>query len=600
MHPSTSVVVPVMVEAWCLCAGCAVSELGALKKSASPIEVGVKKCDSLPGPMSVRRARFWGSTGEHKLSANASPTKARSEIVSVRLCPIIPGLYLQRKRTNLAGLLPEKYKLSPSPVLRPLLLLFSLHPQTIITIQYHQSPRLRRSSRCSKSPPSPVIPKSSVKITSQDLNASIPTQSRSAHLSVDLNSSPALNSFSSSSLTTANISFQDFPVFTTDPQSPWLPSTNSSLPAQSAQQLQSPESPQQDFVLFDQPQPPNRSTTSLQSQRRHSSHLHNRHQQPVSPAAQNQRVAQLLQAFGHSSSPVNRPTNQFYASSAPSSSTALNKQNRPARPPVPLFSQSTGSVPQQTAKMMNAAGLCTLYLTFRTIRSPVSDVELPEEFTAFDGGANTAFSSPAVPSVFDFGGSSSSSIGNLATISPQDLFAHDNFMSAPNSSALTALTSPSIYNESPEFDGYDVSPNFGSADFDSAADPWFPLFPQENNVTPAQPNSVENSPELKSDEVDSDNQSPAPSRRKSGTSPSTRHSSVAGVNARKRDKPLPPIVIEDPSDIVAMKRARNTLAARKSRERKAAKLEELEDKIAKLEAERDHWKRIALAQTGMQ
>ncbi|KAF5633502.1 Cross-pathway control 1 [Fusarium tjaetaba] len=418
----------------------------------------------------------------------------------------------------------------------------------------------------------------------KDLNASIPTQPpRSAHLSVDLNSSPALNSFSSSSLTTANISSQDFPVFTTDPQSPWLPSTNSSLPAQSAQQLQSPESPQLDFVLFDQPQPPNRSTISLQSQRRHSSHLHNRHQQPVSPAAQNQRVAQLLQAFGHSSSPVNRPTNQFYASSAPSSSTALNKQNRPARPPVPLFSQSTGSVPQQTAKMMNAA-----------------DVELPEEFTAFDGGANTAFSSPAVPSVFDFGGSSSSSIGNLATISPQDLFAHDNFMSAPNSSALTALTSPSIYNESPEFDGYDVSPNFGSADFDGAADPWFPLFPQDNNVAPAQPNSVENSPELKSDEVDSDSQSPAPSRRKSGTSPSTRHSSVAGVNARKRDKPLPPIVIDDPSDIVAMKRARNTLAARKSRERKAAKLEELEEKIAKLEAERDHWKRIALAQTGMQ
>ncbi|KAF5556006.1 Cross-pathway control 1 [Fusarium mexicanum] len=418
----------------------------------------------------------------------------------------------------------------------------------------------------------------------KDLNASIPTQPpRSAHLSVDLNSSIALNSFSSSSLTTANISVQDFSVFTTDPQSPWLPSTNSSLPAQSAQQLQSPESPQQDFVLFDQPQPPNRSTTSLQSQRRHSSHLHNRHQQPVSPAAQNQRVAQLLQAFGHSSSPVNRPTNQFYASSAPSSSTALNKQNRLARPPVPLFSQSTGSVPQQTAKMMNAA-----------------DVELPEEFTAFDGGANTAFSSPAVPSVFDFGGSSSSSIGNLATISPQDLFAHDNFMSAPNSSALTALTSPSIYNESPEFDGYDVSPNFGSADFDGAADPWFPLFPQDNNVASAQPTSVENSPELKSDELDSDNQSPAPRRRKSGTSPSTRHSSVAGVNARKRDKPLPPIVIEDPSDIVAMKRARNTLAARKSRERKAAKMEELEEKIAKLEAERDHWKRIALAQTGMQ
>jgi hypothetical protein len=236
-----------------------------------------------------------------------------------------------------------------------------------------------------------------------------------------------LNSFGSSSLTTANISGQDFPVFTTDPQSPWLLSTSPSLPAQSAQQqqLQSPESPHQDFVLFDQL--PNRpTTTSLPNQRRHSSHLQNR-QQPVSPAVQNQRVAQLLQAFGRPSSTVNnnnRPTNQFYASSAPSSSTALNKQNRAARPPVPLFSQSTGSVPQQAAKMMNAA-----------------DVELLEDFTAFEGGANTAFSSPAVASVFDFSSSASSSIANLATISPQDLLVQEPFMSAPNSSALTALTS---------------------------------------------------------------------------------------------------------------------------------------------------------------
>ncbi|KAM0348927.1 hypothetical protein ACHAPU_003861 [Fusarium lateritium] len=225
-----------------------------------------------------------------------------------------------------------------------------------------------------------------------------------------------------------------------------------------------------------------------------------------------------------------------------------------------------------------------------------ADVEL-EEFTAFEGGANTAFSSPSVASVFDFGGHN-----NLATISPQDLLVHDSFMSAPNSSALTALTSPSIYNESPDFtDGYDVSPNFGNADFDTAADPWFPLFPQQDTSAVAAPQpTVESSPEEKSDDMESDNQSPPPSRRKSGASPSTRHSSVAGVNARKRDKPLPPIIIDDPSDTVAMKRARNTLAARKSRERKAMKMEELEEKIAKLEEERDHWKRIALAQTSRQ
>ncbi|KAH8722177.1 hypothetical protein BGZ61DRAFT_448141 [Ilyonectria robusta] len=493
-------------------------------------------------------------------------------------------------RARWPTLLPEKYKFSrfSSPQLSSFFLLTQLFlPPTSKILSTHNIQLLLCAQGDHQDvlnhPPLGVSPPS-VKIQSQDFQPNHSTQSpRSAHLPVDLNFSPALHSFSSSSLTTANISPQDFPVFTTDPQSPWLPSSTN-LPAPPAhQQLQSPESPQQDFVLFDQPQPrqhPNRSTTSLLSQRRHSSHLQYRRQQPVSPAVQNQRVAQLLQAFGHPSSTSNsRLHNQFYASSAPSSSVTLNQQSRPARPPVPLFSQSTGSV-QQTANMMNAA-----------------DVEL-EEFTAFEGGANTAFSSPAIPTVFDFNGSASSSTSNLGTVSPQDLLMHEPFMSAPNSSALTALTSPSIYNESPDFtDGYDVSPNFGSAEFEGAGDPWFPLFPQDTTTVPEQP-SVDNSPAQQSDELESVER-PSSARRKPGNSPpSTRHSSVSGVAARKRDKPLPPIIVEDPSDTIAMKRARNTLAARKSRERKAQRFDELEDRIAKLEAERDHWKKIALAHSG--
>lgn len=229
-----------------------------------------------------------------------------------------------------------------------------------------------------------------------------------------------------------------------------------------------------------------------------------------------------------------------------------------------------------------------------------ADVEL-EEFTAFEGGASTAFSSPAVPSVFDFG-SASSSTSNLGTISPQDLLIQEPFMSTPNSAAFTALTSPSIYNGSPEFtDGYDVSPNFGTAEFEGVAasgDAWFPLFPQDAPVSERP--SAETSPAQKSDDLDLSRSSSG--RRKSANSPptSTRHSSVSGVNARKRDKPLPPIIVEDPSDITAMKRARNTLAARKSRERKAQRFDELEERIAKLEAERDHWKNLALAQSGAQ
>lgn len=217
-----------------------------------------------------------------------------------------------------------------------------------------------------------------------------------------------------------------------------------------------------------------------------------------------------------------------------------------------------------------------------------------EDFTAFEGGAPaSAFSSPANPA-FDLSSSMHSS--NVGTVSPQDLLMNEPFMSAPNSSALTALTSPSIYNESPEFnDSCDVSPNFGSSDFENG-DHWFSLFPDQNPVAaaPAAP-AVDQSPATQSEDLETV-EKPAPRRKSSNSnSPTGRHSSVSGVNSRRRDKPLPPIIVEDPNDTIAMKRARNTLAARKSRERKAIKFEELEEKIRKLEADRDHWKQVAIA-----
>ncbi|CAK7210138.1 General control protein [Sporothrix curviconia] len=184
---------------------------------------------------------------------------------------------------------------------------------------------------------------------------------------------------------------------------------------------------------------------------------------------------------------------------------------------------------------------------------------------------------------------SSSSASNLGTVSPTDLLLQDPFMSAPNSAALTSLTSPSDFNDSPYGDGFDVSPNFGGNDFEAAGhDAWFPLFPQDTAVpiaTGSVAGAVSASPASQPlDEIE-----------ESETTPSRRKS--AGVNAsRRREKPLPPIIVDDPSDIIAMKRARNTLAARKSRERKAMRVEELEEKIAKLEAERDHWKKMALGQ----
>jgi general control protein GCN4 len=311
-----------------------------------------------------------------------------------------------------------------------------------------------------------------------------------------------------------------------------------------------------------------------------------KHALSASPSLQNQQVARIIQDTGlGTSSPAytNRFSSQqqqFYASSAPSSTVAVNQNGRSQRPPVPLFTNSTGSVPQVAGKMNLGIDL--------------------DDFPSLEGGGNTSYSSPAMHGVYDLDGHSSSA-SNMGTVSPQDLLLQDPFMSAPNSTSLTALTTPSsVYQESPDYhDGYDVSPSFGSNDFDTgSADTWFPLFggPTAPAQPLAQPHGLESSPEEQLEELDVVDTSRSGHRRKSSLSAAGKHSSVSGVNSRRRDKPLPPIVVEDPSDTTAMKRARNTLAARKSRERKAQRLEDLEEKIAKLEQERDYWKSKATSQ----
>lgn len=234
------------------------------------------------------------------------------------------------------------------------------------------------------------------------------------------------------------------------------------------------------------------------------------------------------------------------------------------------------------------------------------DLDLFDDFTTFEGGVSTqntlfpSYSSPAVPTIYDpTMNLSSSTSTHTGTVSPQDLLVRDSFASAPNSTAFTNLTSPSTYDESPEYtDNFDVSP-FVRGEFDPglSGEPWYPLFPQDDQ---AKPDVEQQSPLLPEEELEVSEILKSTGRRRSGTSvsPSGTHSSVSGVNSRKRDKPLPPIIVDDPNDTVAMKRARNTLAARKSRQRKMQRFEELEDEIAKLKSERDHWKEIALRRGG--
>jgi hypothetical protein len=277
----------------------------------------------------------------------------------------------------------------------------------------------------------------------------------------------------------------------------------------------------------------------------------------------------------------------------------LNNQT-PARPPVPLFSQSTGNIPQTNKMVLEG----TYYSGQRLPVSDQSGLQSPDlqglsGFPAVTGFES--FSSPAMVGYDLTTTVSNGSTSHIGTVSPQDLLLQDPF-SAPNSAALTSLTSPSDFNDSPYGDSYDVSPNFGPSDFDTTnPDGWFPLFAQDAAAVAAVPVAGDASASPASQTVDEITESDiVAARRKSGhsRSPSTSNnklSASAGVGAaRRREKPLPPIVIDDPSDIVAMKRARNTLAARKSRERKAMRFDELEEKIAQLEAERDHWKKLAL------
>ncbi|KAF7909169.1 hypothetical protein EAE99_011539 [Botrytis elliptica] len=416
------------------------------------------------------------------------------------------------------------------------------------------------------------------------------------------------NAFSSFSPSTATILPQEFNSFTTDSQSPWLPNSNSSsLPASTHQPSNNqylnnpvqPDQPQQDFVLYESRTPNVHRTPSLSTasaltaqNRRHSSHLAS-----ASPLPQNQRVAAIIQSTGHSSnsaftnrfnSPAQLVQHQHFYASAPVSPAILQQPQR-SRPQVPLFSQSTGSIP-------------------RTPNMAFQDMDLfGDEFTPFEGGSSTqnsyssAFSSPAIPTMYDpiNNLSSSSSTTNMSFVSPRDLSLRDSFAtaSAPNSAAFTNLTTPSTYNESPAFE-YQDSPFIGQDGLNDnttvqTGDAWFSLFPDAENFEQA---NATNSPLLVEEELEVAEQLNAKkdTRRKSGSATSPM-SATSGI--RKPSKALPPIIVEDSNDTVAMKRARNTLAARKSRQRKMQRMEELEDEITRLTAEVAHWKEKALRRT---
>ena len=189
---------------------------------------------------------------------------------------------------------------------------------------------------------------------------------------------------------------------------------------------------------------------------------------------------------------------------------------------------------------------------------------------------------------------------NGATVSPKDLF--NTTDSVPPSTSFTNLTTPgSTFLETPDED-YQTSPLFtDNLDVHDTDQQWYSLFPEDSS-TPAAPMMARTTSSSSANQVMVHPGGEAHNRKRSSTnaspmtfaSPAVRHSSVAGVNpTRKRDKPLPPIMVDE-NDAVALKRARNTAAARKSRAKKVEERETLEAEIADLKAQVEHWKSLAL------
>lgn len=301
------------------------------------------------------------------------------------------------------------------------------------------------------------------------------------------------------------------------------------------------------------------------------------------------------------SSPTIGQQTHFYVNSAPSSSADLKPKSTRARPPVPLFSNSTGSIPQATMEQPNQLFAGSLPLEKSGSQSSgltsFSEGSLEAFGVAFDPNSGTLLDGSLS---FDFANLNDQTPFNASgveTVSPKDIMGES--MSAPPSGAFTDLTTPgtttfdSPYNMT---NSADTSPlfidnqSFGGEDPDN----WPSLFDDiQEPVSNAPTVQTTTSPKKIHVAPNMSRNSSSPGHASTRSSNQGRHSFTAGVKPRRRDKPLPAITVEDPSDTAAIKRARNTMAARKSREKRLQRTEELEATIKELTAEVEHWKSVA-------
>ncbi|KAJ2980562.1 hypothetical protein NQ176_g2571 [Zarea fungicola] len=223
-----------------------------------------------------------------------------------------------------------------------------------------------------------------------------------------------------------------------------------------------------------------------------------------------------------------------------------------------------------------------------------ADVVL-DEISVIDGELiNTELTSSVFPSSLDCSGSISNLLPSMGIFSPQDLRVPESVVYASSSASPKNLTPEITCNESPTLFGNDGHSNHESSDIDAVRDNLHTLFSRDSN------DPVAAKPE-RFHKLGSNADSVMKSY-KHNTRQASRlqvcgchHASVASVNGSKCYKPLLLTAREEGNQLAAAKRVRNTIAARRSRERKAQRLDELQKTITKLEAERDDWKRAALS-----
>ncbi|KAI5808858.1 hypothetical protein DFH27DRAFT_242855 [Peziza echinospora] len=370
-------------------------------------------------------------------------------------------------------------------------------------------------------------------------------------------------------------------------QQPWLPPPQSvrHLPNDNSDLPPLPPTPNQPSVNFehsnqphisfeDQPLFPPPSRPQQQTARA----AHNQSTQSLTSAPSG--VDAILQRLGH-----NTTSSQFTHRPLPQSNTAPQYSNRPIQ---------THSQAQYLRQTYQNRALGRQYLHLKQNLSPLflgqqarmtgilnSPSENMKEEDLADwlqvgGGDGSEFSSPNFAHIHD-------PTINLSTISPQDIFNYHN--STPMS---TSLMSPFLDDES----SYETSPLFNGEQIVGGDDHWPSLFPDESPFEPSLDADIQDILNSGLDEIKNEGSSSPSASPTARSSISGRKGSTTGAGVRKRTAPLPPIVVDDMGDHVAVKRARNTLAARKSREKKVKKMEEMEIQIEELKQQVEHWKQL--------